>query len=71
MAKPDTTAFPASDLFYLRSILGNLAEYRVVTSQLINVRGFGCADEALADNQDWLECFINRHLISEKPFRKL
>lgn len=57
----ETTALTVSDLHYLRSIQRNLEEYRTVTSQLVEVRGFGSADDALADNRDWLGCFIERH----------
>jgi hypothetical protein len=43
------------DLFYLRSILGHLRELRSV------VEGASLGGEALADNIDWLDCFIDKH----------
>jgi hypothetical protein len=44
-----------SDLHYLRSILGHLQEVRTV------VEGLSLGGEALADNIDWLDCFIDKH----------
>jgi hypothetical protein len=44
-----------SDLYYLRSILGNLREVRAV------VEFASLGGEALADNVDWLDCFIDKH----------
>jgi hypothetical protein len=44
-----------SDLHYLRSILGHLQEVHTV------VEGLSLGGEALADNIDWLDCFIARH----------
>jgi hypothetical protein len=44
-----------NDLHYLRSILGHLREVRKV------VEGAGLGGEVLADNIDWLDCFIERN----------
>jgi hypothetical protein len=43
------------DLHYLRSILGNLRAVRNV------VGGLSLGGEVLADNIDWLDCFIDKH----------
>jgi hypothetical protein len=43
------------DLFYLRSILHNLDEFRQ-----ISLEQYGIANDALEDNRDWLDCFIAR-----------
>jgi hypothetical protein len=48
------------DLFYLRSILRNLDELRQISMELVEAVGYGVANEALADNRDWLDCFIAR-----------
>lgn len=47
-----------SDLHYLRSILGHLREVR---SARIVVPGHSLGGEVLADNIDWLDCFIDKH----------
>jgi hypothetical protein len=44
-----------SDLHYLRSILRHLQEVHTV------VEGLSLGGEALADNIDWLDCFIDRN----------
>ena len=44
------------DLHYLRSILGNLREFRTVCDG----EGSMLGHEVLADNIDWLDCFIER-----------
>ena len=44
-----------NDLFYLRSILRHLREVRRI------VEGASLGGEVLADNIDWLDCFIDRH----------
>lgn len=44
------------DLYYLRSILGNLRQFR---KALDNEASLG--DEVLSDNIDWLNCFIDKH----------
>lgn len=49
------------DLHYLRSILGNLREFKAFTTQRQrkgNVSALGI--EVLADNVDWLDCFIDK-----------
>jgi len=43
------------DLHYLRSILRNLREFR--STLLTHNLGV----EVLADNIDWLDCFIDKH----------
>jgi hypothetical protein len=52
------------DIHYLRSILGHLREVRRIVNLEITDAGFavsvlGC--EVLADNIDWLDCFIERN----------
>lgn len=50
------------DLYYLESILGNLRELKSLTTQRQRkgtVSALGL--EVLADNVDWLDCFIDRH----------
>lgn len=42
-----------SDLYYLRSILRHLREFRGLVS------GPSLGGEVLADNIDWLNCFIS------------
>lgn len=49
------------DLHYLKSILGHLREFKAFTTQRVRkgtVSMLGV--EALADNIDWLDCFIDR-----------
>jgi|SRR6266436_2063691 len=43
-----------NDLFYLRSILGQLREF-----QSVILKGPPLGGEVLADNIDWLDCFID------------
>ena len=43
------------DLYYLRSILRNLREIRKIAD------GLSLGGVALADNIDWLDCFIDKH----------
>jgi hypothetical protein len=43
------------DLHYLRSILRNVRELYSLVATDVSLRS-----EALADNIDWLDCFINR-----------
>jgi len=50
------------DLYYLRSILGNLREFR----SMCDGEGSMLGHEVLADNIDWLDCFIERHTKGEK-----
>jgi hypothetical protein len=47
------------DMHYLRSILNNLREFRVLANSTRNVSALGT--EVLADNIDWLDCFIDKH----------
>ncbi len=48
------------DLHYLRSILGNLREIRsAINDGRVRVRS-NLGGEVLADNIDWLDCFIDR-----------
>jgi hypothetical protein len=44
------------DLYYLRSILRQLRELRRAVK-----RGPSLGGEVLADNIDWLDCFIDKH----------
>jgi hypothetical protein len=44
------------DLHYLRSILGQLRELRASIEYGPTLGG-----EVLADNIDWLDCFIDKH----------
>lgn len=48
-----------NDLYYLRSILGQLREVRKVV--LRESEGASLVGEVLADNIDWLDCFIDKH----------
>lgn len=53
-----------SDIYYLRSILANLKE---VKEAMANLSALGLGNEALADNIDWLDCFIvNREKVWTK-----
>ena len=54
------TIISDNDLFYLRSILRNLDELREVSANMVEVIGYGVANDALEDNRDWLGCFIAR-----------
>jgi hypothetical protein len=47
------TTMTDNDLFYLRSILRNLKEFRDYA------RPLSLSDEVLSDNIDWLDCFID------------
>lgn len=58
-AQPNTTVSD-NDLFYLRSILRNLDELREVSANMVEVTGYGVANDVLEDNRDWLDCFIAR-----------
>lgn len=44
------------DVYYLKSILGQLREFKAG----VGVRGPCLSSEVLADNVDWLDCFIDR-----------
>ena len=44
-----------SDLYYLRTILRRLRAFK----QLISDDGLSLGSEALADEIDWLDCFID------------
>jgi hypothetical protein len=46
------------DLHYLRSILEHLRSLRAIADKY---GGPGLPGEALADNIDWLDCFIDKH----------
>lgn len=45
-----------NDLYYLRSILGHLREVQSAMADGLSLGG-----EMLADNIDWLDCFIEKH----------
>lgn len=47
-----------SDLHYLRSILRHLTE---VKEALADTSAFSLGGMVLADNIDWLDCFIAKH----------
>jgi hypothetical protein len=47
-----------ADLYYLRSILHYLQEVR---GALADTAAFSLGGEALNDNIDWLDCFIEKH----------
>ncbi len=49
-----------NDLYYLRSIQRNLQELHELAMKRAETIGYGLANEALADNRDWLDCFIAR-----------
>ena len=49
-----------NDLHYLRSILGNLREVRTIQARQ-HKQIYRLGDEVLADNIDWLDCFIDKH----------
>lgn len=48
-----------NDIHYLRSILGHLREFQSV---IPDESAFSLGGEVLADNIDWLDCFIDRHI---------
>lgn len=50
----------ADPLYYLRSIYRNLTEISQHADVSVRAQGYGLADEALADNRDWLDCFIDQ-----------
>ena len=47
-----------NDLYYLRSIKRQLDE---VKEALADTAAFSLGSMALADNLDWLDCFIDKH----------
>lgn len=49
-------AFTEQELYYLRSILGNLRELNSFVCE--RQGGVSLQSEALGDNVDWLDCFI-------------
>lgn len=49
------------DLNHLRSIQRNLADLKVAADIMVETTGFGLANDVLADNRDWLDCFIEKH----------
>jgi hypothetical protein len=44
-----------NDLYYMRAILGHLRELRKIAG------GLNLGSEALADEIDWLDCYIDKH----------
>jgi hypothetical protein len=50
---------PERDLYYLRSIKRNLDELHELAGRLTFQPSIG--GEVLADNRDWLDCFIEKH----------
>jgi hypothetical protein len=59
-------ALTDQDWYYLRSILRGLREFRDV---LPDTDALSLGGEALSDNIDWLDCFLDAHgrALSEKP----
>jgi len=53
------------DLYYLRSILGHLREVRASINR--HAEGPTIGGEVLADNIDWLDCFIEKHDRGSRP----
>jgi hypothetical protein len=49
-----------TDLYYLQSILRNLDELSEISMKQVETGGYGLANDMLADNRDWLGCFIAR-----------
>lgn len=45
------------DLYYLKSILGHLREFKSIVAPERSSLGI----EALADNINWLDCFIDKY----------
>ena len=56
------TELSDNDLYYLRSIKRQLDE---VKEALADTAAFSLGGMALADNLDWLDCFIDKH--TRKP----
>jgi hypothetical protein len=54
-----------NDLHYLRSILGQMREVRKFMQG--ESKGWSLGGEVLADNIDWLDCFIDR---SERAMKR-
>jgi hypothetical protein len=44
-----------NDVYYLRAILGHLRQIKQMAD------GLRLGSEALADEVDWLDCFIDKH----------
>lgn len=59
--RQQATTLSDADLYYLRSILNTLQEMRDATVMDTVNYGWSLGDEALADNTDWLDCFIEKH----------
>ena len=57
-----------NDLYYLRSIYSNITEFK----KLVNETSFGptLGGEILADNWNWLDCFIDQHTRARQPLNK-
>lgn len=53
-----------NDLYYLSSIKRQL---RQVQEALADTGRFSLGGEALADNLDWLDCFIDKHKRAALP----
>lgn len=45
-------------VYYLRSILVHMKEYQSLQIEAIITSGYGIGHEALADNINWLDCYI-------------
>lgn len=54
-------ALSDNDLYYLRSIKRNLDDLHEIMPELIEQGGPCLGGEVLADNRDWLDCFIDQH----------
>ena len=48
------------DLHYLKSVLGNLREFSTLIHKDMKPHDYGLGHEILADNIDWLDCFIDK-----------
>jgi len=53
-----------NDLYYLRSIHRQMAEFK---EMLADTAQFTLAGMAYADNLDWLDCFIDQHTSAKQP----
>jgi uncharacterized small protein (DUF1192 family) len=64
--KADHAGLKEQDFHYLRSILGQLCEVRAFINRHVGGSNIALGDMVLADNIDWLDCFIDKQGRSAK-----
>lgn len=55
------------DLYYLRSILSSLQQFKELSDEQVSWLGPSIGSEVLADNIDWLDCLIDAESRSISP----